>query len=150
MSNGIEMLCEMASKDSVWSVSFPLPPNRNGIGTTSCQLWTSSCFKVCVQILRHMNPIVYPRTHLYWTEGKPIGFRDYTVDSDTGYQCPVCQAIKAEEDAVFCQPKDDAFFRLFCLANPARNCYKKNWEVGVKYACLNLMIQNKVWCASIL
>jgi hypothetical protein len=30
MSNGIEMVCEMASGDSDWSVSFP-PPNWNGI-----------------------------------------------------------------------------------------------------------------------
>jgi hypothetical protein len=33
MSNGIEIVCEMASKDSDWPVSFP-PTNWNGIRTT--------------------------------------------------------------------------------------------------------------------
>jgi hypothetical protein len=34
MSNGIEMVCEMASEDSDWSVSSPPSPNWNGIRTT--------------------------------------------------------------------------------------------------------------------
>jgi hypothetical protein len=33
MSNGIEMVCEMASDDSDWSVLIP-PPDWNGIVTT--------------------------------------------------------------------------------------------------------------------
>jgi hypothetical protein len=32
MSDGIEMVCEMASEDSDWPVTF-FPPNRNGIRT---------------------------------------------------------------------------------------------------------------------